>query len=42
MYTVGIGLGVIIYIPNFVKISSGFSKLLGGYTYKLTDTQAAR
>jgi hypothetical protein len=34
-YTVEIGSGAMIYIPNFIKIGSGFQKLMWGYT----DTQ---
>jgi hypothetical protein len=36
-YTVVMGLGAMIYIPNFIKIGSDIQKLIGGYT----DTQAA-
>jgi hypothetical protein len=35
-YTVKIDVGVMIYIPNLIKISSGIQRLLG--VEKLTDT----
>jgi hypothetical protein len=36
-YAVEMGLGVMKYIPNFIKTGSGIQKLIGGI-----DTQAAR
>jgi hypothetical protein len=40
-YVAEMGLGVIIYIPSFLKIDAGIQKLLVGiHTY--TDTQTAR
>jgi hypothetical protein len=37
-YAVGMGLGVIIYIPSFIKIGSGIQKLIGGVP-RLTDSK---
>jgi hypothetical protein len=31
-YTVEMGAGAMIFIPGFIKISSGIQKLIGGYT----------
>jgi hypothetical protein len=36
-HAVEMGSGGMIYIPSFIKIGSGFQKLMGGYT----DTQTA-
>jgi hypothetical protein len=36
-YAVGMGSGVMIYIPSFIKIGSGIQKLIGGYTDTETD-----
>jgi hypothetical protein len=36
-YAAEMGLGAIMYIPNFIEIGSGIQKLMGGYT----DTQRA-
>jgi hypothetical protein len=38
-YTVGMGSDAMIYIPSFIKTGSGFQKLLGGYTYRHTDSK---
>jgi hypothetical protein len=37
-YAVEVGSGGVIYIPSFIKISSGIQKLIRGYT----DTQTWR
>jgi hypothetical protein len=30
--------GAVIYVPSFIKIGSGFQKLIGGDTYTRTDS----
>jgi hypothetical protein len=39
-YTVEMGSVLMIYIPSFIKTSSGIQKLMGGDTH--IDTQTAR
>jgi hypothetical protein len=36
-YAVEMSSGVMIYIPSFIKIGSGFQKLIGRYTDTQTD-----
>jgi hypothetical protein len=38
-YAVEMGSGVMMYIPSFVKISSGIQKLMGRGIHRHTDTQ---
>jgi hypothetical protein len=40
-YAVEMGSVAMIYIPSFIKISSGIQKLIGGI-YRRTDTQIHR
>jgi hypothetical protein len=37
-YAVDNGLRAVIHIPSFLKNGSGIQKLIGGYTYRYTDT----
>jgi hypothetical protein len=37
-YAVEMASGGMIYIPSFIKIGSGIQKLIGGYTYRHTQT----
>jgi hypothetical protein len=42
-YAVEMGRGAMIYVPSFIKIGSGFQKLMGaGRIHRHTDTQTGR